>query len=337
MATPREIVWKTLQFQKPERVPFHKGALPWALERYPDFWAALDQKYPNDIINVSGFWKKEAETNGSVFIPGKYTDAWGVEFVNIAQGIQGEVRKPIVSDEGFEDTSRVHIPYEWLTVDIDRVNRFCHETDKFVRAGNTIRPFEQIQFIRGTEQLMVDIALKTEGFVKFLNKMTEFYIELAEIWAKTDIDCMMLMDDWGSQRALLINPADWRKLFKPIYAEVCKIARRRGKMVYMHSDGYILDIYGDLIEIGVNGLNSQIFCMGAGNLKKYAGKITFWGEIDRQNLLPNAVPEQITKEVHKIKETLWADGGCIAQCEFGPGAKPENVAAVYDAWASYRF
>ena len=65
----------------------------------------------------------------------------------------------------------------------------------------------------------------------------------------------------------------------------------------------------------------------------FAGKVTFWGEVDRQHLLPNGTPEEIAAAVASVKEALWRDGGCIAQCEFGPGARPENVRAVFQSWA----
>ena len=55
----------------------------------------------------------------------------------------------------------------------------------------------------------------------------------------------------------------------------------------MHSDGNILKIYPQLIELGLDAINSQIFCMGVENLEPFAGKITFWGEMDRQHLLVN--------------------------------------------------
>ena len=54
----------------------------------------------------------------------------------------------------------------------------------------------------------------------------------------------------------------------------------------MHSDGNTLLIYPKLIELGLDAFNSQIFCMGLDQLEQYRGKITFWGEIDRQYLLP---------------------------------------------------
>lgn len=89
----------------------------------------------------------------------------------------------------------------------------------------------------------------------------------------------------------------------------------------MHSDGCILDIYPHMIELGLDALNSQIFCMGIEKLEQFRGKITFWGEIDRQHILPEGTPEQVEEAVKSVKESLWAGGGCIAQCEFGPGGE----------------
>ncbi|MCJ7702055.1 MAG: hypothetical protein MUO62_10760 [Anaerolineales bacterium] len=36
--------------------------------------------------------------------------------------------------------------------------------------------------------------------------------------------------------------------------------------------------------------------------------------------------------VQRVNNALYKAGGVIAQCEFGPGARPENVAMVYQAW-----
>ena len=104
----------------------------------------------------------------------------------------------------------------------------------------------------------------------------------------------------------------------------------------MHSDGYTLDIYPRMIELGLDAFNTQIFCMGLDKLEQFKGKITFWGEIDRQHLLPEGTTQDIEKAVKEVYSRLWCDGGCIAQCEFGAGAKPENVYAVYQTWASLR-
>ena len=117
-----------------------------------------------------------------------------------------------------------------------------------------------------------------------------------------------------------------------MYQDYIDIAKKYGKKIFMHSDGNTLQIIADLIEMGLDALNAQIFCIGVDNLAPYAGKLTFWGEIDRQHMLVEGTTEDISEAVKKVKDTLWRNGGCIAQCEFGPGANPENVYEVFHSW-----
>ena len=152
-----------------------------------------------------------------------------------------------------------------------------------------------------------------------------------ELWSKTDVDAIMFMDDWGAQFNLLISPSMWREIFKPLYKDYIDIAHRHGKYAFMHSDGHILAIIPDLIELGLDALNSQIFCMGPENLKQFRGQITFWGEMDRQWLLPHGTPEEIDAAVREVAAALYQRGGVIAQCEFGPGAKP-GVRQLFATW-----
>ena len=84
----------------------------------------------------------------------------------------------------------------------------------------------------------------------------------------------------------------------------------------------------------MDAVNSQLFCMGVENLAPFAGRITFWGEIDRQHLLPEGTPVEIDRAVQQVYTHLWRNGGCIAQCEFGAAARPENVRQVYSSWAA---
>jgi len=75
--------------------------------------------------------------------------------------------------------------------------------------------------------------------------------------------------------------------------------------------------------------------MGIAELgRRFAGRMTFWGEIDRQILLARGTLAEIDAEVRAVREHLYAGGGVIAQCEFGPGAIPENVLRVFETWTS---
>jgi len=143
------------------------------------------------------------------------------------------------------------------------------------------------------------------------------------------------MDDWGGQKAMLIAPELWRDFFKPMCRDYIQIPHAAGKKAHMHSDGYILEIIPELIELGLDSLNAQIFCMGLDALQPFAGRITFWGEIDRQYLLARATPAEVDAAVRQVYQQLWRAGGCVAHCEFGAGAKPENVWQVFAAWNSF--
>lgn len=328
----RELVYKTLNFENPERVPRQKWVLPWAQHNHPVELNQLNEDYPDDITGAPGYNKVNDQSEGNPTEIGESTDAWGCKFLNYQKGIIGEVKEPLVQDEEWKDVANIHIPREWLTIDQDKINAFCKNTDKFVLAGCCPRPFEQLQFIRGTENLFVDLMLRPQGLLNFMKEMHEFYCELLLVWAKTDVDALSFMDDWGSQNSLLINPSVWTEFFKPMYKDYIDIAHSHGKKIFMHSDGYILDIYPHLIELGLDALNSQLFCMPMEQLVQYKGKITFWGEIDRQQLLPNGSLEDIENAVMLVKDNLWENGGCIAQCEFGPGANPANVQKVFQTW-----
>ncbi len=95
-----------------------------------------------------------------------------------------------------------------------------------------------------------------------------------------------------------------------------------------------MDIYGDLVELEVDAINSQLFCMDIEEIgKKFRGEITFWGEISRQQALNNPDPEISRQAVRRVKASLYDEkGGVIAQCSYEGEGRPENINAVYDEW-----
>ena len=67
--------------------------------------------------------------------------------------------------------------------------------------------------------------------------------------------------------------------------------------------------------------------------KRYGDKITFWGGIDTQQLLPFGNPLHIKKEVARIKSILGRDGGYVLSAvhNIQPEVPPENIIAMFDA------
>ncbi len=328
---PRNLIKDSLSFSSPPRIPRDLWTLPWASEHYPIQLAEIEARFPSDMMTAPGFHQEKARTQGDQYGIGIYIDDWGCSFENRQRGVIGEVKAPLVAR--WEDLDNVIPPEAALTIDPEQINAFCRSTDRFVMAGCCPRPFERAQFIRGSENLYLDLAEQPGELFTLLDRIHQFYLKELELWAKTEVDALMFMDDWGAQRALLISPRQWKKIFKPFYKDYIDTAHRYGKYIFMHSDGYTMDIIPELVDLGLDAINTQIFTMDIEELgRRFAGKITFWGEIDRQYLLSFGTPADIDQAVRRVRDALYSRGGVIAQCEFGAGAKPENVHQVFQSW-----
>lgn len=335
-STPREIVQQALRFESPARLPRDLWALPWAEENIPQCLAELRRRWPSDLGWAEAVYRPSPRVRGDQYAVGTYVDEWGCIFENIQRGVIGEVHTPLLED--LKEWRKVEPPYERLPDDIalarDVVNRGCAAADRFVLPPHFARPWERYQFLRGTENAMLDLAEGAEEAKALLAEIHAYYLRELEFWVKTDVDAIFFMDDWGSQNSLLISPDMWRAWFKPLYRDYCELAHAHGKFAFMHSDGNIASVYEDLIEVGVDALNSQLFCMDMADLERRAkGRITFWGEIDRQHVLTSPDPETGRKAVQQVARHLYDPrGGLIAQFELTPGSNPDTAIAIFEEW-----
>lgn len=330
----RERVKRCLSFQKPDRAPRDLWALDGVTKYRKDEYAAMLERYPSDFVGPdSGVYGTARLYKPLVGEVGRYVDEWGSGWEICERGVCGEVKRPALAD--WSNFATFSPPNEMLdNADLSGVNEFCAQTDKYVRTGTTVRPFERMQFLRGTENLFMDLAYGEKEVYALRDMLHEFFVRDMEMWAQTDVDGVSFMDDWGTQRALLISPDLWRAFYKPLYKDYCDILRKAGKDVWFHSDGHTEAIYPDLIEIGVTAFNSQLFCMDIEGLaEKYKGQITFWGEIDRQGILPRGTVDEVREAVHRVRRAMDdGEGGVIAQCEWGVNDPAENIATVFETW-----
>jgi hypothetical protein len=296
-------------------------------------YQSMLERFPLDFTSPEASYGQARRAQGTPGIVGRYTDAWGCVWSVSEPGVCGEVTGPPLAD--WSSLAGYKPPFELFDeADLSQVNRSCAETDRFVNIWTETRPFERLQFLRGTENLFIDLAYGTKEVFQTLRMLHDFFCREMEMWANTDVDGVSFMDDWGSQTSLLISPAMWREIFKPLYRDYCHILHAKGKFVLFHSDGYIRSIYPDLIEIGIDALNSQLFCMDIEELgRQFGGKITFWGEIDRQQVLTFGTMKDVRAAVRRVRSALDRNrGGVIAQCSWENRVPEENIAAVFDEW-----
>jgi len=322
-----ERVARTLQFRKPDRVPRNLWILPSAFLRHGQALVELLRRYPIDI-NPRELTVPEL---GPEWRKGTYVDEWGSVWLNLDDGIAGEVKHPAVAEWSALDRLRPpSIPDDFAAPAEAALRR---RPDAFVTlVGGQI--FERLQYLRGSENLYMDIMDQTAEFRRLVEIVMDWLHRRVDRCLQSPCHAVQFADDWGSQRSLLISPDLWRGFFKPRYAELFERVRAAGKFVFMHSDGYILDIIEDLIEIGVNALNSQVWAMGPEELgRRFRGRITFWGELNRQSTLPHGTPSDVRAAIGEMKRCLAApNGGLIAQSEVDRLTPLANIEAVLQDW-----
>ena len=332
----RDRVLAALEFRSPDRAPRDLWVLPWVSQSAGDDHSAVLERYPSDFANTRALVPGHRAKGDSARV-GQYTDDWGCVWSVAEDGVVGEVKHAPLAD--WSALTDYQPPWETIDqADFDAVNRAVEDNirgeSKFMRLSTSVRPFERIQFLRGSQNLYLDLGYESAELFRLIEMVHDFSMRELALSVKTNVNGICFMDDWGTQQSLLISPDQWRRIFKPLYRDYCKLIHDAGKKVFFHSDGHIFDIYEDLIEIGVDAVNSQLFCMDIEEIaRRFKGRITFWGEIDRQNILPFGSDDDVRAAVRRVRSALDdGTGGLIAQCEWGKYNPRENIEAVFEAW-----
>ena len=185
--------------------------------------------------------------------------------------------------------------------------------------------YERAWCLRGMENLMVDF-IENPGFVHdLLGAITDYNLAQIREALKYDIDAVQLGDDWGQQSGLQMGPGPWRKFIKPCLARMYGEIHKASRKVFIHSCGKVDELFDDLVEIGLNCFNPfQPEVMDAASLmKRYHGRLAFFGGLSTQRTLPYGKPDDVRKEVKRLVR-LGSDGGYI----FAPAHSVEGDVSI---------
>ena len=118
--------------------------------------------------------------------------------------------------------------------------------------GGWITFFEQMQQLHGFQATLVDLAMDEPMIYRLRDDLLQFNLDWLDRWLAQDYQGLHFADDWGSQTSLLISPKMWRTFFKPAYGAMFAKVKKAGRDVWFHSDGNILPIIPDLLDLGVD-------------------------------------------------------------------------------------
>jgi uroporphyrinogen decarboxylase len=175
--------------------------------------------------------------------------------------------------------------------------------------------FEVAWYMRSMELLLMDFVDNRDFAAALLDRITAKRCIQAGRYAEIGPDVILLGDDVGTQRAMLLRPSLWQEWLKPRLAAVIVAIRRvrPDQIVAYHSDGNVAAIVPDLLEIGVDVLNPvQPECMDPFALKRQFGeRLAFWGTLGTQTTFPFGTPDDVRRAVRERINVVGRGGGLM--------------------------
>jgi uroporphyrinogen decarboxylase len=373
--TSRERVLTALAHEEPDRVPIvigvsnatgiRMGVYRELKQRLgieaPDAWlydwpelgsAAVDEATLRRLHgDVRGVLDREPaavlERNRTRPEHSDYVNSWGSGAVEIAPGEWFPMVEPLAEATAIDELER----YAWP--DMDDPTRVAHMTAEaraLAGAGEfavmvtpwLLFPLERAFAMQGMDRFLMNAALFPDFAAALLGRITTLCERLMGHVLDAvgdDVDIVKIGDDLGTQQSLLMSPAMYRSLLKPLHAElIASIKRRTSAKVFFHTDGDVFPLLDDLVEIGVDILNPiQTSAGGMSDLatlkERYGRSLVLCGGIDTQRILPHGSPAEVAAEVRRVIHELGTGGGYLlaAVHTIMNDVPAANVLAMVDA------
>lgn len=242
--------------------------------------------------------------------------------------------------EEIEDLDFFDWPDPEKYIDLEEVKRRCAAApkDRAVLAQVWSAHFQDACASFGMETALMNMVANPEIYQAVDDKIVNFYLRANELIleaTKGMLDAIIIANDFGTQRGLMISRDMIHRYVMPGSKKLIDQAHSYGVKVIYHSCGAVFDAMPELIEAGVDfihPLQATAAGMDPWRIKAaYGDKVSFCGGVDIQELLPNGTPEQVRAKVRELRE-IFPTGLIISPSQgvILDDVPPENIAAMLD-------
>lgn len=269
-------------------------------------------------------------------------DDWGVTWEYRIFGITGiPYDRPIRTPEDMQNyRTPPHVLCEGPEFEAyaARVRRY-KELDYPAADQNHSLLYQRMIALCPDEDVLCDICLDE----KEINILADRIAEYDEAWVKRAVkagmDHIRVLDDYGTERSLIMNPETWRRFFKPRLKRIFQSAVDAGVDIHFHSCGMIWDILPDLREIGVTSVWPQIPAYDMKALADRCRELQLAVEVhsDCARTMITGTPDEVRELVKREIDTFrMMDGGAWMHVEVFDGFPFANIEALVETIAQYR-
>lgn len=197
--------------------------------------------------------------------------------------------------------------YDWMQRDIDQ-----HGQRLFVVPSGYFGVFERSYGLISIPTLFESMLAEPALVAELFDKVTEYKLAVSRHLVTMDFDALHFGDDLGTQIGPFFGPQVFRELLKPCYERLFRVGQEAGKFMMMHSCGQVGAFLPELVELGLDVLEPCQPCNDLGQFKeRFGARLTFWGGVDTQQLLPFGTPDDIRREARRVIRLLGKGGGHI--------------------------
>lgn len=307
----KDWVIKAISHIQTEKVPYNYGFTPPARKKLADYYGSDEVE---KIIKLPMRWNSTNSIKPSYPSPKEFgtilKDEFGVGWA-LSEINRGAPSRPALPEANL---SNYKFPNPAEEYRFKGLKEWCEENQVYYKVLGVGDLWERATFMRGMENVLVDLILNKNFVFKLLRSICDYVLETMKILInRFEFEECSLGDDYGSQRSLQMSPKDWRTFIKPFLKEIIDYSKKNNKFFMLHSCGNVTEIIPDLIDLGVDILHPiQSEVMNIYDLKKEYGKyLTFQGGLSTQKLLPYGTSEEIIDRIKELKTIIGKDGGFI--------------------------
>jgi len=216
--------------------------------------------------------------------------------------------------------------------DSSQVRRWKDTTDFFVLATLNAG-FDLGYELLGFERFMKWTIQARDTMKQYYEKLIDANLSLALMSAEAGADAILIADDLAFNTGTFVDPNYLRSDYFPILKDMVTEIKKRDLPVFFHSDGDVRTVIPDLIDCGIDALQS---CDPNANMDipklkaEYGQDLTFMGNID-VDLLASGNVDEVERTTRDLIHDARTGGGFILSTSnvVASYCQPENLKAMY--------
>jgi uroporphyrinogen decarboxylase len=197
----------------------------------------------------------------------------------------------------------------------DMEKKLNQNPDKYPVGNIGAAIYELTWRLLGVEETFVKMITEPKVLQKIFDNLMVILFNSIDDVCRLPIKAVMFGDDWCGQLGVMFGAERFRTLMLPYYKEIYSYIHSKGKLAITHSCGSVKEIIPDLIDAGLDVLESvqpEAADMNPYQLKKEFGNdLSFWGGLGCQEAVTFYSPEKLKDEIKRLKDEMSVGGGYV--------------------------